>query len=371
MHFWSRLWVFFFPVRLSLETVLPSLDGARGLAVLMVVLDHASDDEMRFFVGADMNRMGKYGVYLFFALSAFLLTYPFLNRTAAQLRAGRTWANFFLRRFLRIVPLYALALLYFAATGYFTWAEAADHLLMRDGQSQFWTIPVEFKFYLLLPVVALAFVCLTRRAWGAALALGAAFWLGCEWVLAPLEKAWSVDDDVHLARVLEPFLLGSAAGALHWQLTRHPVPPRLRPWLEGVAILCLLAILLRVPAFYEWIVPGSGEVKSFRGDQMFCGVVWALFLVAHLHGTGGVRRLFSWRPLGYFGLISFSAYLWHREVLRFVGDLPLSSLAQLLLSFAILLPVASLTYLLIERPLTKIRLPRPACDRAAVSLPSG
>ncbi len=362
---WSRLAGLFTAARPRQEGGLPSLDGARGLAVVMVLLDHAGDEGMRLFAGADMNRMGKYGVYLFFVLSAFLLTYPFLNRTTEELRDGRTWANYFLRRFLRIFPLYAVVLVFFAVTDYFTWPEARDHLLLRDGQSHFWTIPVEFKFYFALPFLALALAFLSRKAWVAAIGTGLALWAVLEWGLFPLEAAWSLDKDILLSRTIQPFLLGSVAGAIYWLFCRYPLPPRARPWLEGVAVICLLAMLLRVPSVYEIVMRSPKNVEGFKNDERFCGVVWSIFLVAHLHGTGFVRRLLSWGPLCYLGIISYSAYLWHRGVLRYVEDLRLSSLTQLLVTVAILIPVATVTYLLIERPLSKVRLPpKPRPPRA-------
>lgn len=62
-----------FPVNPLPPARLPALDGARGIAVLLVLFDHASDANMQIFTGADVNRAGKYGVYLFFVLSAFLV----------------------------------------------------------------------------------------------------------------------------------------------------------------------------------------------------------------------------------------------------------------------------------------------------------
>jgi peptidoglycan/LPS O-acetylase OafA/YrhL len=68
--------VFFRRSRSTLRLAAVSADAGsdiRGLAVLLVLLDHASDNK-RLLPGADLNRLGKYVVYLFFVLSAFLLT---------------------------------------------------------------------------------------------------------------------------------------------------------------------------------------------------------------------------------------------------------------------------------------------------------
>ena len=87
------------------------MDGIRGVAVLLVLLDHASDSEMRLMEGADLNRLGKYGVYLFFVLSAFLLTYQFYVRRREEFTDPRTWINYAARRFLRIFPVYTVVIL--------------------------------------------------------------------------------------------------------------------------------------------------------------------------------------------------------------------------------------------------------------------
>src|SRR3954465_1021092 len=109
---------------------LPALDGLRGLAVLLVLLDHASDARIRLFEAANMNRAGKYGVYLFFVLSAFLLTHLLLLRPAAELARARTWLNYALRRFLRIFPLYALVLVVMVRLHKFQWHHVWTHLAL-------------------------------------------------------------------------------------------------------------------------------------------------------------------------------------------------------------------------------------------------
>ena len=55
-----------------------ALDGLRGLAVLMVFLSHTSLSGHRALPFVNFAGTGKMGVFLFFILSSFLLTYPFL-----------------------------------------------------------------------------------------------------------------------------------------------------------------------------------------------------------------------------------------------------------------------------------------------------
>src|SRR5215475_7563749 len=103
--------------RLELRGHLPVLDGVRGLAVMMVLVFH--------FVGqmlptngieravVAVTKHGLLGVDLFFVLSGFLIT-GLLYEARDQPHYLR---NFYVRRLLRIFPLYygVLALVFFAA----------------------------------------------------------------------------------------------------------------------------------------------------------------------------------------------------------------------------------------------------------------
>ena len=87
------------------------LDGLRGVAVLLVVWSHLSLKGLHALPQLNLEGSGKYGVYLFFSLSAFLLTHQILIARREQRRSPRYWARYSVRRVLRIFPLYAFVLL--------------------------------------------------------------------------------------------------------------------------------------------------------------------------------------------------------------------------------------------------------------------
>lgn len=195
--------------------------GLRGIAVLFVVLSHLSNAGFNLMPVLNFAGSGKYGVFLFFVLSAFLLTFPLIGRTAKQFRHAGFWLSYALRRVLRIFPLYIVILLVsylfstLQPTPYvieLSGKELLDHLTLQAGKSIYWTVPVEFKYYLVLPFVAAGFALLLRRRlrWG--LVCIAA-------VLATLHWLWPARESelntVELIPYLPIFLLGSLAAFAH------------------------------------------------------------------------------------------------------------------------------------------------------------
>ena len=139
---------------------LAALDGLRGLAVLFVLLSHASKHFPVIHPALNFRGAGKFGVYLFFLLSAYLLD----RQIALAMRHGERnyWGNYFLRRVLRVYPLFTVALVLHLlltrlgiTTVIETWQDVAAHLMLREGKGVFWSIPVEMTYYLVSPVILL------------------------------------------------------------------------------------------------------------------------------------------------------------------------------------------------------------------------
>jgi peptidoglycan/LPS O-acetylase OafA/YrhL len=168
----------------------PELDGLRFYAFLGVFVCHTLPVEDKFYSGLGMPwpwlwgsviRSGSAGVDLFFVLSAFLITSLLLRER--QQTGGISLRQFYIRRILRIWPLYFLVVtlgILFAHTmpnlWYYTqslpWYYIAGYLLFLSnwvyaifGAPQsicapLWTVAIEEQFYLIWPVVARM---LTRR----------------------------------------------------------------------------------------------------------------------------------------------------------------------------------------------------------------
>lgn len=148
------------------------IDSLRGIAILLVVFVHigyAMDCTMQYFDQGLLFLVlsGKYGVQLFFIVSAFTLTLSHYNR----LDEPHKNRNFFIRRFFRIAPMFYLALIYHALkTINWDLSNIGDLSLLKiiatftftitllpEKIGEYipggWTISVEFLFYLLIPFI--------------------------------------------------------------------------------------------------------------------------------------------------------------------------------------------------------------------------
>lgn len=310
---------------------------------------------MQVFAGADVNRAGKYGVYLFFVLSAFLLTSQFAAWQPADFTQPRRWLTYAFRRFIRIFPVYTSVLIAYVLMRKLDLRDLAPHLLLREGVHQFWTIPVECKYYLLLPFIACALFWAGRKGWK----LGLASLLGvCALAagLDALDALWSVRDEVRLFRNLPPFLFGSALAIGCTELQRRPhLQQRWAPRLKFASVVAALAILLRLPLVNETLF-APAAIFSKDLDPTVCGLLWSIFLLGAIQPTGLLSICMQWPPLRYLGTISFSAYLWHRKFINDIDDFPASSPVRLLVFLAVVIAVASVSYFILERPLQKLRL---------------
>ncbi len=93
---------------------LPELDGIRGMAILLIIVMHFSTYEPKHISAANVGflfftRIGWTGVDLFFVLSGFLITRILLSTK----HSTHYFKSFYIRRALRILPIYYLAVFLF------------------------------------------------------------------------------------------------------------------------------------------------------------------------------------------------------------------------------------------------------------------
>src|SRR5579872_4287952 len=169
------------------QNTIAVLDGVRAIAFLIVMVFHINRitgdnlwDRMAnplASLATSISTAGGTGVTLFFVLSGFLLFMPF----AKSLLFNNPWPLarvFYMRRFLRIIPAYYVCLFLIILTTHPEYLQR-DHLqylflfltffmdssrtTFRQVNGPFWTLATEWQFYMLLPLIALAFLWLVKN----------------------------------------------------------------------------------------------------------------------------------------------------------------------------------------------------------------
>lgn len=370
-------------VTASLEVSKPKhhllvLDGVRAIACLAVLSYHTN---LRIRISgvwnptggtiknlfASLYYFGESGVILFFLLSGFLLFLPF----AKALLFDGSWPpilRFYLRRIFRIVPGYFVALfliILFFHSDYFHsghWADLwalltfrMDDALSQQVNGPFWTLAVEFQFYMLLPLIAGVFCLFVRRgslSWRM-VKLTCCLLLMLTWGL--LSRYWglsipstgTVNFAQNLFLQMKPFVYGDDTGkyfeafavgmllAMLYIYTQNASQgdvwrarfQRWSPWilLTGLGSLGILSILhlhyinLRLDPLGSQTF-NYGETQAFElAWQMWQPISYSIgygfCIYAMLYGTDRLKRPLELPILRWIGLISFSLYMWHLPLL--------------------------------------------------------
>ena len=333
----------------------PDIDGLRALAVLPIVLCH---------LGIERFAGGYVGVDIFFVISGYLIGGIVLD----QIHRGTYSASaFYIRRFRRIVPALVVTLavttaamcvvalpyplreygnsliaamlsvsnfFFWLTAGYFE-APAATKPLLHT-----WSLAVEEQYYLIFPFLMFLVGRRSRRT--IQIVLGGLALLS---FAASVAGAWGIYDQQEATFYLLPTRLWELLLGVLAVETRLALLDRrgVREALSAIALLLIgLPILLYTP---DTPFPGLAALPPCLGT--------AILLTAGAHGGSISRHGLSLRPLVFFGLISYSLYLWHWPLIVLLKEgVPTPELSHALQLGAFLLSVALawFSWRVIERP---------------------
>ena len=336
-----------------------ALTGLRGFAAMWVFIFHFWGSQVLKAVNIEVLgwhfditwcfTFGWLGVPIFFVLSGFLLSQPFIkqadtkkNTTNEVIGQSPTinLKSYFIRRVLRVFPAYygQLAILvllaYFFQYGSYpeNLASWIAHLTMTFFSPPYfisgingvwWTLPIEFGFYLLLPL----FAVLLKPGRGLALLI---LCLGTMVCYRYFMYAIYLGTDVALYTrvsllpgVMDSFGLGMFAAYLSHHLTakllslKNPESIRKKQRLfanaASAAMLLGFGSCMLIMQNY-WMFYWSGGWMSHCYTALFSAAI-ACGLLGASQGSGWLQWMFGNRAMRFLGNISFSVYLWHVPVI--------------------------------------------------------
>jgi peptidoglycan/LPS O-acetylase OafA/YrhL len=330
----------------------PDIDGLRAIAILPILLLHC---------GVTRLRGGFVGVDIFFVISGFLIT-AIMVRDIAEERFSI--ARFYRHRIVRILPallvmmtitlglgcvfllpnqlrdlgrsaaatsVFGSNVYFYLTSDYFAAASDAKPLVHT------WSLAVEEQFYLLYPLLLWSLRSLCRKRLAQV--------IGGLALLSFAVGGWLASSYPSAAFFLLPARIWELSlGAL---VALGVAPKIVRRSLRTA--LCVLAITVIAASC---VVISSGW--PFPVPFALPPAVAAAVLLAY-GGQGPTARLLGAWPLRAVGLISYSAYLWHRPIIAFYQIRHGSTLApvETIGLLCASLGAAWLSYAVIERPASR------------------
>lgn len=314
-----------------------TMDGVRSVACLIVLIFHAlaeyAPNQLWLLTGT-----ARIGVWLFFTLSAFLLTLKLMSRPISI----RELCVYGSERFLRIYPPFLLAVVLYYFLGMLGLNNATfwPAITFQIYVGHLWTIPPEMGFYIVLPVLVFACVQVIRvfgPTVAAALLVVTMVVTGSIWspstanyALAFIFPCFALG--VLGAVIVSNFCIGEKAG---FRLSAISIVG-----LVAYSVFCKSGILEPPPA-------------ALVNKYVEYSVLWAVFLIGVYNQDHIIARLLRAKPMAFFGKAIFSTYLLHWVFMELVARRP--DWWAVPASIGLSIAAGVVGYFVIEKPLDAFR----------------
>lgn len=338
---------------------IPSLDGLRGVAIVLVLIGHGVHGLHEAGLSGNdpitLLRLSTMGVAVFFVLSGFLITTLLMREKAKT--GDISLRDFYIRRVFRIVPAYYVFLTLMTLAGHFglidlprgallpaytfTWNYSPHAPGWWFGHA--WTLSMEEQFYIVWPaVVALLSLRRTSAVAVAIIALSPAVRVATYFACPSLRPLTGGMLHTH-----GDALMFGAIVALLWENVRFQA---LMDRLFARRVHVVAAVLLLVDEALMYRLKGGFALPVGMTLESACIALILTWTVRFPGSAAG--RLLNWKPLTFAGTISYSLYLWQQAFLRPVEP-GWTSHAPMCFVLAFLAGIAS--YVCVERPFFRLR----------------
>lgn len=362
------------PAKSAEPTRLDFLDALRGLAAVYVIAYHLIYIPSPNLAVPAWARLwaenGGTGVTLFFVISAFSLFYT----TPARFKQRLPWVSYVMHRLFRIAPLFYIWIVLTLVRDHLVFG--ASHPWWEIGASATfvfnfipthqegfvwasWTIGVEMLFYVVFPFL---YVRVKNVTGAIALAIGLMLaWMFIQVVIDYLKISPAASASMHqwfFPRFLPEFSMGAVA---YFLLKDHV--PRLK---QNTVVAGALGLLLVLAATYIYIAIMQNTGQLGLPDNRYAKAICCLLLVIGL-SLRALKALVN-KATVFLGKISYSIYLAQPTAILLLepvykkiyaatsGGMAVSIafVGCFLLTLAVVIPFAALTYYLVEKPGIKL-----------------
>ena len=360
----------------------PELDGIRGIAVLMVlafhILSHAEffyhSPLARFFYWS--TQMGWAGVDLFFVLSGFLITNILLEKKGQK----HYFRNFYMRRVLRIFPVYYLCLTVIFIGGFydssitgvsttstiFWFYSYLQNWLFASGSGpalyfvHFWSLAIEEQFYLFWPFVVYYADQKALMKIGGVAIFGALFLRILFVFILDRPDILNTFPQYSTITRIDSLMIGSliAIGLQSVSLKDGLIKdaPRVLAYATLIVVACFL-----IQPDSPLTNNGAMLTVGYSGLAIMTGALIVVLLTKE--DANLARRIFRHRILTFFGKYSYALYVFHWPVTSFIIEYYIKKGYQGLVpwlmfivgAFAISLVLALLSWKLMEKPILGLK----------------
>ena len=333
------------------------IDGLRAIAVFSVIIYHARDS---FLPG------GFLGVDIFFVISGYLITSLILKEL--KLTNNFSFSNFYERRVRRIIPALLAVMIFSTSIAYITllpisfndfskslissifsvsnfYFHYTDNLYAAESSllkplMHTWSLSVEEQFYIFFPITIFLIYKFSRKNVFSAIIFGIVVSL----IFAQYYSSRDTSINFYLlpSRGFE-LLLGALLAKLEIDKgtqirNSNLLLSKILPFTGLLLIFCSLFIFnnqMLLPSLYS-LVP----------------IVGTMLIIWFSHKDEIITKILSNRVLVFFGLTSYSLYLFHYPIFAFSRYLNLldGDLFKRILLIGCLLSISTLSYFLIEKP---------------------
>ena len=362
---------------------LPNLDSLRAIAAIMVIVSHIAQYQQTLFSKIEVHLVGRMGVIVFFTLSGFLITYLLLKEKSEA--SNINVKAFYLRRILRIWPLYFLILFLVYVVLHWGFPEIAS---LSSSQTHFtsillniffltnvtfilkltpfiitpiWSIGIEEQFYIFWP-----WIVKQTKVWAIRLIIGVMLFMPLIRLAANVcgsvfhIEALQTASRIFATTKFDQMAFGGLMAYVGFNKKIHFGKFILHlEWIQKKNVQ-LIAILMFFVLF--WMI----LIKTFNPEILFYPLCYSVgIIICNLALNPQTTLSIETRIGNYLGKISFGLYLCHMPIIYIANHLlkhfyqNMHGLAAYFVPYIVILPatiaVAAISYHFWEMPFLKLK----------------